>query len=237
MFSVILPVHNEEYMLRRVFSTIINIDPDETIIILDRCIDNSEKVVLSFVNKYNLNVRFIRVDAKSSWKIHLNYLYNLGISEASHDILLLTQADIALDSKIKDYIDLAKSHIIFLGYLMYLGWNTIASTLLFKLPIISRSTGLIILRRDWALKYNFIENLDLLYDTQIALKVRKFSIPSRFIMTRSWNLRPYVRSKLYDMGRTWYRLGKSLFRTSIVSLFRLQPEILVGYLQCKFRGD
>ena len=234
-FSVVLPVHNEEDMLKRTFNTILDLKPNEVVVILDRCNDKSELVIKALMQRSNANLKLIKVQAKSNWKIHLNFLYDLGIRSSSNDVILLTQADIALDPRIRDHIIKAEREILFFGYIPYLGWSSLITYAQFRLPYKYRSTGLIAFNRNLYYKYLSLDDTYVLFDTQIIMKTRAYGLPFRFIMTKSWNLRPYVRSKLYELGLTRCILGDNVMKILMISLARIQPEIFVGYVWCKLR--
>ena len=236
MFSVVLPVHNEESMLKRTFKTVLDLRPDEIVVILDRCNDASEMIVKVLARRYRVNLKLIHVSEKSDWKIHLNYLYDLGIRQSSNDVVLLTQADIALDAKIRQHMVRAKDKILFFGYIPYISWSGIIAFVQFNLPYKYRSTGLIAINKNVYLKYSLLEDMNLLFDTQIAIKSRIYRIPSEFIMTKSWNLRPYVRTKLYELGYARCMLKDNIIKVLTLSIIRAQPEIFVGYLWCKLRS-
>ena len=43
-FTIILPVHNEEQMLKRTLPSMIRLKPDEVVVLLDRCTDKSHEI-------------------------------------------------------------------------------------------------------------------------------------------------------------------------------------------------
>jgi len=230
-FSVILPVHNEERMLSKTFQCICSLNPSEIIIILDRCTDRSEKICRLYANKFR--IKFIKVDKKSGWFIHLNWLYVIGIKAASCSIVFLSQADIALDApKIIKNLKYAAESIISFRHIPYLDRSTPAILLLSKLPLMERLSSVFAFPREWLFKYKLIENLEIPFDTQIGIKISKFNLPYRYINTNSWNLRyPGPRSRLYDIGRTMRIIGRSHIFTLLKSIVRLQPEIYLGYIK------
>nr|MDO8044230.1 hypothetical protein [Candidatus Baldrarchaeota archaeon] len=190
--------------------------------------------IRSLAKIYKIDVKIIKNESLSNWHIHLNFLYKLGVERARNDICFLTQADIALDQRIKDYIHYAQKSIVFFRHIPYFGWNTFVAMFLSNMPFIARSSGLVAFNKNFFKKYNLIEDVDLLFDTQIAVKVKAYKIPCMYIKTISWNLRyPGDRRRLYDVGAARKKLQRSFIETLLLCMLRLQPEVLVGYLRSK----
>jgi len=229
-FSVILPVHNEERLLLRTFQTICRLDPQEVLVVLDRPADRSEHIIKKIGARYGSNLTFLKIKAKKPFRNHLNVLYQLGINIAENEICLLTQADVALDPKTKRFIPMARHRILFFRCLPYLGWNTIVTLTLSNLPLLKVS-GIITLSRELYERYNLIEEVSIPFEKQIGIKIRKHNIPYSYIKTNSWNLRPYIRRRLYRTGKMRRKLGKGSIQTLLLSVLRAQPEVMVGYIK------
>lgn len=92
-----------------------------------------------------------------------------------------------------------------------------------------KAIGLVAFNKSLYLRCKLIKNVSMLFDTQMTIKSRILRIFSRFIMSKSWNLRLYVRTKLYELGYTRCLLGDIALKILILSLVREQPEIFTGY--------
>jgi glycosyltransferase involved in cell wall biosynthesis len=233
MFTIILPIHNEEAMLRRTLPSIIKLKPTQVVCVFDRCYDRSETLCKRTLGSALTSIHVNEV-------LHENQvtaLYRLGVEEASQSIVLLTQADVVLDPKIRGLIKYAGDHVCSFRNLPYLGWNTFVTFALSLAPKF-RFSGVLAFPKTWFYEYDLI-NLEsgLEWDTQIAQKVRKLGLPYRYFKTDCWNLRPYVRSRLWAIGEARRKLGRKWAGTLLYSVIRLQPEVFAAYLKSGKRGE
>lgn len=229
-FAIVLPAHNEEQMLKRTLPSITNLEPDEIIILLDRCTDGSEEVC----KRLAPDAELIEVKERSSWKHQINYLYALGIGLAEEHVVLLAQADVSLDPRIRGLIHYAEDHVVSFRYLPYLGWNTFTIFVQSLLPFVRKLSGVLAFPRDWQFKYELISDSELEFDTEVGYKVQKYGLPYIYFRTACWNLRyRYGPQRLYEVGRARRLLGRPLWTTALVSMARLQPAVLIGYLRAR----
>jgi cellulose synthase/poly-beta-1,6-N-acetylglucosamine synthase-like glycosyltransferase len=66
-----MPVHNEEVMLRFSLPSIYDLNPDEVILILDKCTDNSKNITKKISKFYHKNkiTKVVEINEDSSdWK-------------------------------------------------------------------------------------------------------------------------------------------------------------------------
>ena len=214
-------------MLARTLGSLAGLKLDQYVVVLDRCSDRSEMLVKKFLAPLKL----VKVERESGWRIHLNYLYKLGIEEADGDVVFLTQADIAVDSRIRSYLSLAEDRVVSFRNLPYLGWTTGVVLALTSLPFARRFSGLLAFPRDWFFKYHLFRDTDILFDTQIYSTVKKLRLPYMYVKTNSWNLRPYTpRAKLYELGAARRKLGRGFLPTLLRAYVYLQPEVAVGWM-------
>jgi len=68
------------------------------------------------------------------------------------------------------------------------------------------------------------------FDTQLQINFKKRMYPFRFVSAKNLHLRPWVRSKLWNVGVDRYKMKKSLWKVLLFSIIRLTPEVLAGYL-------
>jgi len=214
-------------MLRKTLPSIKAIKPSEVVCVFDRCSDGSQRLCKAYLGKVMtpLIVRK-RLDGN-----HLASLYLMGISQANHEIVLLTQADVTLDPRISHLIHEAKNHVCSFRNLPYLGWNTLVTFMLSLMPKF-RFSGVLAFPRHWTPLLIDVES-DLEWDTQIARKVRELNLPYKYFKTVCWKLRPYVRSRLWVIGETRRKLGRKPLGTLLYSIVRLQPEVFTAYLRAR----
>ena len=249
-FSVIIPVHNEAEILRYTLRSIYNLEPREIIFILDRCTDNTEKIIKSFWKKTNLGnkvkLMLLKVDKKSHWRLHLNFLYDFGIRSAVSAIVLLSQADILHDYvTIKNKINLASHGLVSFAVLEHphiSPWNHFVTKTLrraSKFFDIQRFSGLIALNKKYYLACPLTSNDFLNFDTQIQENFRRKGYRYKYVPSNNFNLRPSLVShggyfKLWKVGEDRYLMKKPFLKVLALSLARLTPEVLVGYLHAKY---
>lgn len=92
--SIILTVHNKDYLLPQVLNGIKNntIGNYELIIVLDGCTDKSSDIVNSFKNE-NKEIKIIITETPDVFETKAN---NFGLRLASGDIVIITQDDIII---------------------------------------------------------------------------------------------------------------------------------------------
>ena len=106
-FSCLLPVHNEAKFLPYSLPSIFSVKPDETIIILDRCTDNSLDVAHCLVRKFEYDgaVRTVSVEKiDKGWNWQLSYLMYIGTKTAHNDIILTINADTQFGEIIREHL-------------------------------------------------------------------------------------------------------------------------------------
>lgn len=91
--SIILNVHNKEWLIDKVLESIINntVGKYEIIVVIDGCSDNSESVVRNILSKTNISYKIINTPNIFETKAN-----NVGIKEASGDYVTLIQDDIII---------------------------------------------------------------------------------------------------------------------------------------------
>jgi glycosyltransferase involved in cell wall biosynthesis len=91
--SVILTVHNKEFLIEKVIDSIFNntINNYELIIILDGCSDKSEEIVLQKIKQKN-NCKVLYADNVFETKAN-----NIGLKEAENKYCFLIQDDMIID--------------------------------------------------------------------------------------------------------------------------------------------
>lgn len=98
--SLVMPIHNEERLLRFVLPTYYDSLVDEYLFVLDRCTDGSRKVILSWAQRFGVEdrVRLLNYDT-GSWTYRTCEVRNYAFSQAKGDLLFYGDADILYDSR------------------------------------------------------------------------------------------------------------------------------------------
>lgn len=88
-FSIIIPVYNVEGYLKKCLDSVVNqtYQNYETIIVCDKCSDNSEQIVDEYVNKYK---KFTKIYEE---KTGLSKARNLGVEASSGEYILFLDGD------------------------------------------------------------------------------------------------------------------------------------------------
>lgn len=244
-FSVVVPVHNEAKMLGYTLPSIHGVKPEEVIFVLDRCTDSTEKIIKGFWKKYNsekVKLVLLRVQQKSTWRMHLNFLYDLGIRKAQSKIVLLTQADILYDyGKIKGNIADALYGMVSFAVLPHPHisfWNHFVNRslqLFGGILGIARFSGVIAINKEHYLSCSLATEDLFNFDTQLKINFKKKAY--KFVLSKNLNLRPWVRSKLWNLGVDKYKAGTPFWKVMFFSIIRLMPEVLTGYLHAGLSED
>jgi hypothetical protein len=107
-----MPVHNEQDNLLFSLPGIFALGPDEVVVVLDRCSDESRKVIEVAAERlgYAGNLKLIEVSGDfPDWRYRVARLFRMGFKAARNDTILTMAADIIPDKKIVDYVPTIES--------------------------------------------------------------------------------------------------------------------------------
>lgn len=246
-FSVIVPIHNEEKFLPYTLPSIFRLNPDEVILIFDRCTDKSVPIsqkIVKYVNRESIT-KFIKIDRPSSeWRSRIAFLRMYGFKLANNDIILNTDADIVLDPKIKDYLNLiGRDHIGLISFSRKEYPITFQS---FVLNFISATIPVIGFTGTYAfskkalnetIDEELIKKIHSAEDTYIYIMISK-KYKTKFIRTSNIHLRPReTKKRHYSKGISRWRVSHdSLWKTFLHSLIYLRPMVFVGYVHARLNN-
>ena len=239
--SVIVPVHNEEAMLRYTLLSILMLDADEWIFILDRCTDKSKELIEKYAKKLNRNIKLLIVKSKSDWARHVNFLFDIGIRNASGEKVFRTDADIIQDYKrvnryLRTKIDMVSFAVYPAPKNFFSFWNLFVKWIIHHI-LRKGFTGTFVISREKYFKCPLRKDDELLFDTLLLKKFKENKFTYRFTRVFNLNLRPYVKEKRYSIGVAYAKLKKSLIKVLLLSIVRLMPEMFVGYWHTKFKQN
>jgi glycosyltransferase involved in cell wall biosynthesis len=96
MHSIILTVHNKDFLLETVLSSIkkYTFGNYELIVILDGCNDNSEKITISFSKEFDKKIKILYADNIFETKAN-----NLGLKQAEGNRVIIVQDDMVINEQ------------------------------------------------------------------------------------------------------------------------------------------
>ena len=232
-FTVILPIHNDEAMLRMTLNSVYALAPDEVIFCLDRCTDGSLDLIRKNAEKREINIRLMFFEEQDiTWRFRSAYMRRLAYFCSSNDTIVNTSADLNLCPSIKKHLEKIPEYgLISIGYLDRWTLATFAG----RLHQIIRKDGfggLLALSRQAWLETEDIQDLKKV--AQGEDDHLHHAISSKYktcnIVTNSLHLRPVRWSNQYLCGVDTRRAGEVSGATLLYrSLLRLNPEFIVGY--------
>jgi len=245
--SIVMPVHNEAEYLR--FSLpafkLVEKGVDEFVFVLDRCTDESEKLVKAVFPEAKIHVKTV-----SKWRNKCAESFQYGYDRANGDIIWAVGADILPDPEIPRIIRREFSKDPRLGTLCfrYLDYdlfnfkrkiqgfyNNLYKSLIQHVRKEARHTGFYAFRRQMMLEIGGLEDVPSEYDF-FSRKVKKSKWRYKYIpYTNTLHLRPGLsKAKQYEQGKARFHLPQySLLKTVLHSFVHFKPYLIVGYLHEK----
>jgi glycosyltransferase involved in cell wall biosynthesis len=102
-----MPVHNEEDNLRYSLPSLFSLEPDQVIILLDRCSDRSREIIEVSSRRLDYKGDLKLVDVEEDfpdWRYRVALLFRMGFELSTNDSILTMAADIVLDPRVKNYV-------------------------------------------------------------------------------------------------------------------------------------
>jgi glycosyltransferase involved in cell wall biosynthesis len=240
-----MPVHNEEKNLRFSLPNLLELRPDELVIVLDNCSDESKKVIEDYAKKVQFrgNLKFVEVkEIPADWKYRVAYLFRLGYRSAKNDTILTTAADIVFDQNVRRYIDhfgRDEVKIVSFGLKPYPLDRIyfVRKIISLFLPKSTFSGVFLFSRKAWQETEREEDAKSVLraQDTLMFRSIRR-KYPARHIWTRSLHLRSRVNEAgyYYTRGQVSYQVTRrGLLFVFVSSIVYLHPKMFVGYRHAK----
>ena len=245
-FSVVMPVHNEQDNLLYSLPGLFAIEPDEIIIVLDRCSDKSRAIIETSSEKlgYRGDIKLIEVSEDfPEWRYRVARLFRIGFSEARNDTILTMAADIVLDNRIRDYVQTIQSSNV---KLVSFGLKYYPVDMIY---FVKRLVTLVFPGRGFSGVFLFSKKAWM--ETEDEERVRKIvkaqdtflsdSIKKKYSTRHVWLNVVHLRARRdvkdqYLRGVTVYQISrKSLPSAFVSSVLYLRPMMLVGYMHARER--
>jgi glycosyltransferase involved in cell wall biosynthesis len=242
-FSVIVPIHNEERYLYYSLPSIYRLEPDEVILLFDRCTDNSLEVAEKLAKRFGYinQTKFIELNEPSpEWAFRVAFLIWHGFNEARNDIILNTAADIILDEKIKKYLPLVGKNnvaLISFGRKSYPPSPRLLVARLITKFTLKAFTGTLAFSKKALFKTideNSFKRIVSAEDTYIYLSISK-KYKTMFIQTNNIHLREKeTAEKQFVRGIAYWQVSRnSLWKAMLHSIIYFRPLLLAGYIHAR----
>lgn len=245
-FSVVVPIHNEGKFLPFSLPSIFRLQPDEVILIFDRCTDGSRDLSRRIAKhfKYEFKTKFINFNKSApKWKFRVAFLRTRGYSLAKNDIILNTDADIILDEKIKEYLKLIGNHVGLISFGRkehpFTLQGFIARLVSTFIPTIGFTGTYAFSKKAWQeiVKVESMKEIISAEDTYLYMQISS-KYETRFCKTNSIHLRPREEPKRHFIkGITYWQIKRDPFWKMLFhSIIYLRPMVLAGYLYSRLRS-
>jgi hypothetical protein len=245
IFAIVMPVHNEQDNLIYSLKKLGKIEPTEVYFLLDRCSDNSEKIILDWVEKHKetivWNINKKNDDFPEKWGFRVAALRRLGYADMSvfYDTVLSLDADLVLDPKIGEIIRNNKWDeypLLRFGFLDYpYNLKSFLRSFFSRFSPFKPYSGLTAFNtKKW------IESEDLRSvrkvvkgeDAHLILSFENRGYKTKYIPTKTLHLRT-AETEFQDWhrGKNYVeKVNASFLRVLFISIFMLRPMMLKSYL-------
>jgi glycosyltransferase involved in cell wall biosynthesis len=239
-----MPIHNEYNMLQYSLEPMFSLEPDEIVVLFDRCTDRSKELVVAIAKKvkYTGNLKLIDINnLPPDWKYHVAKLYRDGFTIARNDVILTMAGDVILDKRIPNYIkeiENTNTKFISFGSKFYPANMVYFTKRLISLVFPERGFGGIFLfsKKAWmeTEDQNEVKKLPKGQDTFLQLAIKKKYL-TRHVWLNVLDLRVRVdKEDQYMRGVLAHQiLHKSLLDVLFSTIVYLSPYMLIGYLRSK----
>ncbi|MBM3292752.1 glycosyltransferase family 2 protein [Candidatus Bathyarchaeota archaeon] len=244
-FTIIIPINNEERYLLYSLPSVYALKPSEVILIFDRCSDHSlvlSKRIAKEIGGESVT-KFVEVNNSSpDWASRIAFLRNYGNDLSTNEIILTTDADIVLDEKIRDQINLiGNDDIAFISLSFYDYPYTIQSFTrrLFSTYTPAKSyAGLYIFsKKAWkeTIDTESVKKLKRSEDTHLRLSIQK-KYKATFKNSNSFHLRPTENKERHYLKGIdyWEVVHESFTKMLLHSILNLRPATMAGYLHARY---
>jgi hypothetical protein len=236
-----MPIHNEQELLPYSLPSIYTLNPNEVLLVLDRCTDKSKIVIQKIADYYKKReiTHLMEINETSpDWNKRSAFLRRYAFKLCKNEIILNTDADLILDKKIKKYLSKLINPtlgLIGFGFFDYpFNIQSFSKTIISKMTPFSGFAGLYAFKKTAWLETEKMESLKKISsseDTHLRLSIMK-KYETMHINTKTLHLRPaessersYLRGVMY-----WDLLRYPLWKMIFYSLATFRTSSLRGYL-------
>jgi glycosyltransferase involved in cell wall biosynthesis len=230
--SVVLPIHNEMEYLPFSLNNLIKCPIDELVIILDRCNDDSEKIILKTRFPFDTTIVMI---TQHEWCFPIAENFNVGFSLCTGDYFFTMAGDFLLDANEFNLKYWRNADV-----LSFFHWdfsmdkwkikqqytNFLMKHFHFKAP---RTSGHIAFKREVWEKIGFRDTL--IEDKDFLDRAIQFGFKYKFVDgVNNYHLRPNLsREDSLFKGVRYRYYGKNWLKVLFHSFLYLEPHVFAGY--------
>ena len=238
-FTVVSPMHNEAENIAIWMESLDKLLPDEVIIILDRCTDETETKIKTIYEstKPDYELRLIPYNKPSTYTMRAAHLRRLAYKEARNDIILNTGADLIHDPKIREHIQKIDkdTRLIKFGYLDYpYNLQSFLRQLYSKYTPWKSHSGLMAFSRKAWLETENQQTVKTIHSSEDTHLIRAIETRyhSRYYPTKTLHLRPTeTPGRDYQRGINYQdQLKIHPIRALLTSIMMLRPQFFLGYI-------
>lgn len=240
-FSTLILINNESINLKKTLYSIINIKSDEYVFILDRCIDDSENIILGFFNKYYMinKVKIIYVNKKNNdFVFQPSYLRVLGCNNCSYKYVLFVDADIIIDYNIISKFKFIKKYkFISFEHIDYpVNFRQMLKRFFSFLPF-SWLGGVKLFDKDILLKNENVSELKKLesQDTHILKTFKDNGYNGKYFLSNCIHLRPNEnKERHFKRGVLYSKYNRSFVITVFSSVLLFRFSLIKGFIKHRY---
>lgn len=238
-FTVVMPIRNEEQLLPYSLNSVYDIHPSKTILIFDRCVDNSVKVAQSISQRRKVSPQILLVEEKrKGWRWQLSYLLHYGVSLATNEIVFVANADVKMDARVKLKLGLLERERVgwvSFGYVDYpFSCSNMMERLIQRVHTLNVPTG-----TNYAFKKSVyqqisvekLKNIHVGVDRLIFEEIKRRRFQVLFFPSKSLHLRPRGSTRHFLQGFLKCKRRENLGRVLVKSAVYVKPLMLAGFLK------
>ena len=238
-------LHNEAPMLPLSLPSLYGLDPDEIIVLLDRCTNESLDVAKKIASHYDPEfklTKLLEIDKPADFRSRIGFLMNRGIEEAANNLVLITGADLILDPRIGLFLHTTPvPSLVSFSYIDFpVNWRNLIQRLVSHFPIAKsgKLAGVLAVNREVLMDcvdLQALKRIELAVDTfwQTSIQAKH---PTSHILSRTIHLRPTeTKERHYLKGKLYWNVAKRPFlKTLANALITLRFDLIRGYIHARF---
>jgi len=236
-FSVIMPIRNEESNLTFSLPSIYRLNPSDIVLLFDRCSDGSLRQAREIASRHKkLGItQFVSVDFPSDFGLRFAFLRTFGCKLAVCNTILITAADLVLDPKIRNYVDLVGEYgLVTFEYVDFpVNWRRLVKRLLARVLPFGWIGGVRLFDRR-LLRFEDVEELKGLEsgeDTFLVDSLRGH-VKTLYVMSNTVHLRPRETMESHLLrGRLYARFRRSFLLAVACGLATFRLGLIKGYIR------
>lgn len=225
-FTVCMPIHNEEKLLRYSLPSIYQLNPDEVVFIFDRCTDNSRNVAAQLAKRFGAEdiSKFYDAPEPEDFAFRIAQVKRFGLTKSSNDFVLAVDADTIVDPGVRPEIDYG-NHFPFLSFAKKdypINWRNEIKKPLTYLKILQKDMlgfyGVSVSAQKECEDMENLKKITLGEDTHLQVSIAKKYPVKHFNSPESLHIRPRENPQLhYWRGVYYWKTAKRGFIKTVAS--------------------